>query len=605
VISILLTVIIFLFASPLQAFAQDEFNTAITTSYIISPEGISQVRHDIAITNLTPTRFVSEYSLNIGSQRLKNIQAAGEKGGTIPVNHKTIGRETQISLNFPDQVVGKDKTRKFILEYTNIDAAVKKGSVLELFIPALNSGHEANTQTVTVSIPVEFGAPAVLSPPADQTRTDPVYRQLIFSDSNRLKQGITGYFGDAQTYTITLTYQLENPTITPVETQIALPPDTYYQRVFYESISPAPKTLQPDRDGNWLATYLLNPKELVTITVSGLVTVSPLPRYKIPAPTASLNDYLTTHKFWESKSPAITSAASPLQNPADIYKHLVNTFRYQDNRINPDSIPERKGAAKAIVEPQSSLCQEFTDTFIALARNRGIPARAHIGYGYTETDHQRPVSLVKDILHTWVDYYDTNTNTWLAADPTWGHTTGLDYFNQLDFSHITFAIQGLSSTEPLPAGYYTHGVSPTKHIEIRVSDRIPIPDSSFTINHLFLKKALIGKTHHGVLNLTNTAANAIYSPSIILSHSNQSITLKPPTAILPHTHATIPFTVKGSIYEDKQAIITIDGITYNTSITITHRYAPFAWFAFAATAMVVTALVARKTGRVLVPKRRR
>jgi transglutaminase-like putative cysteine protease len=590
------------FVTAVPAWAESEFNTSITTSYIISPEGISQVRHDIAITNLTPTRFVSEYSLNIGSQRLKNIQAVGDKGRTIPVNLKTVGKETQISLNFPDQIVGKDKTRTFTLEYTNIDAAVKKGSVLELFIPALNSGHEANTQSVTISIPVEFGTPAVLSPPADQVLTDPVYRQLIFNRSNRLQNGITGYFGDSQSYTISLIYQLENPTITPVETQIALPPDTVYQRVFYETISPSPKSLQLDRDGNWLATYLLNPKEQVTITASGFITVSPIPRFQIPAPSGSLNDYLSSHKYWETKSPHIAKAASSLTTPADIYRYLVETFRYDENQ---SGVRERKGAANAINEPQTALCQDFSDTFIALARNRGIPARAHIGYGYTETDQQRPVSLVKDILHTWVDFYDIETGTWLSVDPTWGHTTGLDYFNQLDFSHITFAIHGLSSSDPLPAGYYNHGVSPTKHIEIAVSERTPMADSSFSIDNLHIRKAIIGSTHRGLITLSNTSYNAIYNPTISLSYAGQRIEIAPPRAILPHTHATIPFTFKGSIDEEKQATVTLDGTSQTGEIKLSYGYTPVAWFAAAAATVAITTVIARKTRRVLVSKRKR
>ncbi len=63
------------------------------------------------------------------------------------------------------------------------------------------------------------------------------------------------------------------------------------------------------------------------------------------------------------------------------------------------------------------------------------------------------MSLVKDVLHAWPEYYDESKKTWIMIDPTWGNTThGMDYFSSLDFEHITFVIKGLSSTYPVPAG---------------------------------------------------------------------------------------------------------------------------------------------------------
>jgi hypothetical protein len=41
------------------------------------------------------------------------------------------------------------------------------------------------------------------------------------------------------------------------------------------------------------------------------------------------------------------------------------------------------------------------------------------------------------------------------VDPTWGNTTkGMDYFTSLDFSHVAFAVKGIDSEYPIPAGGY-------------------------------------------------------------------------------------------------------------------------------------------------------
>src|SRR5690606_16956842 len=73
----------------------------------------------------------------------------------------------------------------------------------------------------------------------------------------------------------------------------------------------------------------------------------------------------------------------------------------------------------------------------------------------TENDRLRPLSLVDDVLHAWPEYYDKDKKQWVMIDPTWGNTTkGMDYFNTLDFEHITFVVKGLDSEYPIPAGGY-------------------------------------------------------------------------------------------------------------------------------------------------------
>jgi hypothetical protein len=99
----------------------------------------------------------------------------------------------------------------------------------------------------------------------------------------------------------------------------------------------------------------------------------------------------------------------------------------------------------------------YTDLFIAMSRAAGIPARELNGYAYTADNVLRPISIEfrgTDVLHSWPEFYDPYFG-WVAIDPTWGSTTnGLDYFSKLDTNHFVFAIKGLSSESPLPAGAY-------------------------------------------------------------------------------------------------------------------------------------------------------
>ena len=97
---------------------------------------------------------------------------------------------------------------------------------------------------------------------------------------------------------------------------------------------------------------------------------------------------------------------------------------------------------------------EFTDLFIALVRAAGIPARELDGYAHTSNTALRPLTLTKDILHAWPEYWDDRRG-WVMVDPTWENTTGgVDYFNKFDLNHFVFAVKGSSSEMPVPAGSY-------------------------------------------------------------------------------------------------------------------------------------------------------
>jgi hypothetical protein len=145
--------------------------------------------------------------------------------------------------------------------------------------------------------------------------------------------------------------------------------------------------------------------------------------------------------------------AGELKTPEAIYDYVVKTLKYDFNRTAGTNT--RYGALNALESPDSAVCREFTDLFIALARAGGIPTREVNGFAYTANTKQRPLSLSQDVLHAWPEYYDSDKRTWIMVDPTWGSTTGgVDYFNTLDFDHIAFVVKGSDDTYPIPAGGY-------------------------------------------------------------------------------------------------------------------------------------------------------
>src|SRR5690606_24493931 len=122
---------------------------------------------------------------------------------------------------------------------------------------------------------------------------------------------------------------------------------------------------------------------------------------------------------------------------------ITANFSY-DYDIEKQEFVDRKGAQETLATKKARGCMEFTDLFIATARSMGIPARELNGYALSNTESTKPISInfkSGDLLHAWPEFYDPAYG-WIPIDPTWGNTSGIDYFTKLDTNHFVFVIKG-------------------------------------------------------------------------------------------------------------------------------------------------------------------
>jgi transglutaminase-like putative cysteine protease len=526
-----------------HVYGSGDFITVFNTTYTVSDAGLATIDLKVSLINNEANTFAKEYRLTFSSDRINHVTAISNAGSAIPFTVSARDGQTVIDLTFDRPVVGKGKEQSFTIRFDDPDAIQNVGNVLEIMVPRLENSAAVDTYKVTLLVPLQFGNPAIVSPKTYVSSKDPVYTKLAFSGENLKNTGITALFGDRQIYTFSLNYHLQNKTITPLETQIALPPDTPYQKVFYESINPPPASMHSDSDGNWIANYTLDPQKEALVVAKGKIITYLKANPEFPQNSDSLSHYLTEQKYWPVNDPLIKSLASQYSTPMAIYSYLADTFKYDYQRIDNRST-SRVGAKIALEHPDQSLCLEFTDAFITLARSAGIPARLLTGYAYTENSRLRPLSLVQDVLHAWPEYYDFTKNSWQPVDPTWGSTTGgVDYFNSLDFNHLVFAIQGTYPDRPFPAGYYKLDGSTTKDIDITFSKSVP--DDTISIKSAFEASPW---TYYylpavSTVKLTNLSPQAVYNLPLSLSGSNLSLTSPaslPQITLLPYQQTVFP-----------------------------------------------------------------
>lgn len=355
-----------------------------------------------------------------------------------------------------------------------------------------------------------------------------------------MERGVSAGFGKSQIFNFNLSYHLENSGRGNEDFQIAIPPDTSLQRVYYQNIDPHPAKVVIDEDGNWLAYYNLKPKQRLDITVYGTVQIFASPR-KLPKPSdKTLQADTEETAFWQTSDPQIKKLAENLRTPKQIYDFVTSYLTYDNSRVKPDV--ERMGAKSALANPTKAICMEFTDLFITIARAAGIPAREINGYAHTDNTEIKPLSLVADVLHAWPEYWDDEKQTWVPVDPTWGKTSGADYFSKLDLRHFTFVVHGKSATYPYSPGSYKLGTNPQKDVFVTFGSLPLERTSDIEIGHNF-SLGLTKKTLN--LSFKNLGSYAQYDlvPSIFFDgvwKKSDSIAVLPPYGIY-QTSIEVPF----------------------------------------------------------------
>lgn len=461
---ILLAVLFVYLLFPSETFAQNNFNVDVKIEYDVKESGNTFVTNHITLENAGSDVYATSYKLKLNNASPTNIKAFyKEKEEELSVSGGKINDNFTLEVVFDDAIVGKNESRSFVISYEEDSIATRTGEVWEISIPKLENEDDFRSYDVILTIPSFFGDEAFISPEPKSRKSEENTNQYTFDKNGVSSSGIAAGFGEFQVFSFTLVYHLENPLNKTSPVTIAIPPDTSFQKVIYEQIEPSPEDVTVDSDGNWLAHYKMGSRDRLDITAKGSVQLFGSPRKLLVQAPENLSNNLLSTQYWQTDNPNIQNLANQLKTPKNIYDFVTDSLTYDYDRVRPNV--QRYGASKALENPSSAICMEFTDTFIAIARSAGIPAREINGFAYTENPEIQPLSLVADVLHSWPEYWDEKRGIWVPIDPTWGSTTnGVDYFSKLDLRHFTFVIHGENPTMPFSPGSYKLGPNPQKDV---------------------------------------------------------------------------------------------------------------------------------------------
>lgn len=402
-----------------------------------------------------------------------NISAKAD-GRSLKVNSNYDGENSTIIIYFDQVVFGAGSTMDWTLSF-DIPGGVRTSGLLRyFFLTGFEAGDQTQSYKVFVNVPNTFGKLNYIS------ATDYDVTSSANSTRYEFNAGATGLspnrmiFGEFQAYDFTYNYD-----VNPVASfEFTIPADRYNQRIIFSEIEPSPAVTVRDTDGNYIVKYTPEALEgAKNVTISGTALVYPSDVFltdKAAQAQHDISQYLKADEYWESNDINIINKANELtagletniQKAYSIYNFVSQTLIYEKNIILSEH--DRKGAAVSILSPEGSVCQEFSDLYIALARAAGVPAREVAGFA----DDIRAEDSSALTLHSWVEFWDDETG-WLMADPTWGGSTQSNYFGKLGSDHFVMVIRGIDSIEPTIVASFENTNTEDKAIDINATSVAP------------------------------------------------------------------------------------------------------------------------------------
>lgn len=392
-----------------------------------------------------------------------SISIKDRYGRELDYTLREMGESFQITV-VNDYDIKQNRPFFVEIEYETTQLINQNGNITNLYLPGLHEETvfrdvDENHGLVTTynyqasyHVPLDAPEASYISPVEIYEGYQGDYRTYNFPQKNRVNN--TGWIqlGNEQFYSFKITQQLpQTDFITPESIsrytnwlsrnilELAIPREfsENNQEVYFTNISPKPKKIRVDEEGNIIGVFQLDAKKDQQVTMEGYIRLSQdseeipdfaIDEYKTRIKELSrLDTYTQPDTYWESDHSEIQSIANELfsENNGSImeliranYYFVIDQLEYSHEKaLNPS---KRHGALEAL-RGAESVCMEYADLMIAILRAQGIPTRAAFGYG----NDPLLEATEREIGHQWVQIWLPDYG-WLSVDPTWGES-GREY----------------------------------------------------------------------------------------------------------------------------------------------------------------------------------
>lgn len=212
------------------------------------------------------------------------------------------------------------------------------------------------------------------------------------------------------------------------------------QRVVNIAVVPAPNRTYEDALNNSFALFTvtrLHAGENWTASFTATVELKSMDINLKPRSAGTYRGeedaFLAATGMADSTNPVVQAKARELEAPSgDVFETVWNIYNFIVDKIAYQQLPGEWSASWVLTHGEGGSA-ELGNTFVALARASGIPARRLSGWG--EPFNVSEMRTANRLAHGWAEFY-VPAYGWVPVDPTFGKTHRFDNLGRPDDMHV-------------------------------------------------------------------------------------------------------------------------------------------------------------------------
>jgi transglutaminase-like putative cysteine protease len=454
---IVATTILFAVLATGTAEAEAQIDIEVNREFTLSKQGVMTVTETESLTNRFDDRFLPggsarDYFFVISAQDPDDRQRVADaiyNSTSVALNGEAIDFEKIRQGDnygvryFLRTRLNPSERQNILIRYIHPELGEKVGGLLDAYIPAFSEEFQFElnntnyTYRTTLRIPEGVGDENIVSVEPLSKFNENGFDVYVFNQDSLIGKFVWVQRGSQQVYDFKISQTVlptdEFDTGNVNEYKMVIPRDInevkVRQTVYLTNIEPEPYAVTVDNEGNILGIFRLPAHEQREIVIEGYALLENKGESSLtPAGSLDMIDqnrfskYLQPAEFWEVYNEQIEAEArSIVGNEGDVFDILTEVYvsvidSIDYSQVKRFGLNERRGAL-ATLNGGSAVCMEYSDLYLTLLRNRGVPARAVFGYGYDSrlpADSQEP--------HQWVQAYLPEQANWISVDVTWGES---------------------------------------------------------------------------------------------------------------------------------------------------------------------------------------
>lgn len=504
---------------------QAQIEVEVDREFILSKQGVMSVAENESLTNKFSDRYLPggssrSYFFVISAQESSERTAVANiiyNSLTVVLNGEQIdfqrvkeGENYGITYSLRRRLNPNEK-QTVRISYIHPELGEKVGGLVDAYIPAFAENFQFQLESTTyryrtrLKIPKSSGEENIVSVEPASKFSEGDFDVYVFNQDSLIGKFVWVQRGNQQVYK----FQLRQQVLATEAKQsgginqyrMVLPRDIdevrVAQTVYFTRITPEPLVVAKDSEANIIGVFRAPADRDFEIVLEGYAVVKNKGQGKISG-AGRINEidrvkfkkYLQPAEFWEVNAKEVEGKVeTEVGDQEDVltilnqlYGSVVEEIDY--SQVKRFGLNERQGALKTL-QGGAAVCMEYSDLYLTLLRNKGIPARAAFGYGYDSR-----LGADAQEAHQWVQAYLPEQDNWVSIDVTWGEA-GPQLIGG-DLNHFYTHVAAVDPNTPSVLSRLTIGAGASDLVgpefEIEVLAELPINPESARTNQKLLQQ---------------------------------------------------------------------------------------------------------------------